>query len=79
MSYCKKDLDNSDIYVIATGDDYRCIGCPLVYPGFGTVEVVRISNKEMLKHLYHHRNYGHIVPQYAIDRLNEEINDEDNN
>lgn len=31
------------------------------------------SGREMLEHMKKHREAGHIVPDYAIDRLTEEL------
>lgn len=70
MSYCRMSED-SDVYVIATFDPrvqkkaWQCYCRPtscLVY-----------SRQEMLEHLYQHRKDGEKVPEYAIERLLEEI------
>lgn len=65
MSYAKKGLDGSDVYVYATGYDWICQECPLV--GAGNVHCD--SPSDMLRHLAAHQARGHHVPRAAFARL----------
>lgn len=86
MSYCRHsffrdedgEVNASDVYMIQSADYIECCGCGLPeqkspsVPGFKNSAY--FSNKRgALAHLWKHRLYGHIVPQYAFDRLEEEI------
>ena len=55
----------------------ECCGCGITdaetfrtkgYPAFDT-------KKDALEHLYEHRKVGDLVPEYAIDKLKEQIED----
>ncbi len=65
MSYARKGLDGSSVYVYATGNDWRCHGCALA----GAGHVVCESPADMVAHLERHRAAGHAVPAAAIERL----------
>lgn len=65
MSYARKGLDGSDVYVYATGYDWVCHGCSLV--GAGNVHCDAPS--DMLTHLAIHVARGDHVPRAATDRL----------
>lgn len=75
MSYCRWGKD-SDVYVYATEYDGKwywvCQGCELENnDGDG----IRHTAKAMAEHLLAHREAGHKVPEYAIERLHEEKNE----
>jgi len=75
MSYCR--WGEGDVYMYGdVGDLIICCACSFNKPkddksfsndnGFATP-------KEALQHLYAHRHAGHVVPEYAIERLKEEM------
>lgn len=71
MSYCRFGWHKSDVYVFLNEKQkYECCACSLLnnQPFFCN------TPKEMKAHLLEHKKRGHIVPHYAIDRLDEEIN-----
>lgn len=68
MSYARKGLDASDVYVYATGDDWVCHGCTLAVAG----NVHCDSPGAMVTHLEAHTAAGHTVPASALDRLERE-------
>ena len=71
MSYCRVSTD-SDVYVFYnTGDFYECCGCR-----FGGPSPMLRTATEMLEHLRKHQEAGHKVPQYAIDGLKEDAEEE---
>ena len=65
MSYARKGLDGSDVYVYATGYDWVCHDCSLV--GAGNVHCD--SPSDMLVHLEVHTAPGEHVPRAATARL----------
>lgn len=68
MSYCRFAWDGSDVYVFFNGDnEFECCACRLAG------NFVCKTEKQMIKHLSEHRKKGHCVPQEAIDRLSEEL------
>lgn len=74
MSYCRWNGIDSDVYVIATyyqgKEAWDCICCSIATNNLmGLVH----TRQEMLDHLLEHRLVGNRVPQYAIDRLQKEI------
>lgn len=74
MSYCRAG-NESDVYVIATTDkvaSWWCVSCS-VPNNFVT------SRQEMLSHLQEHKLAGDRVPDYAIARLQREIEEENKN
>jgi hypothetical protein len=81
VSYCRKNGDDSDVYLIATAEDSRgfwsCIGCDLAAPkffGYCEVKFTEIDNlQEVLAHLEKHRESGHKVPERALERVRKEI------
>jgi len=90
MSYCRhsfyrsedeEDKAQSDVYMYEHIDDFtECCGCllsSLPNRDQGCVSVQFMSKRGALAHLWQHRLAGHIVPQYAFDRLEEEIGDEE--
>lgn len=66
MSYCRWGED-SDVYVIGEGDCLCCCAC-----GIG-ISVRFKTRTQMIEHLEQHRKDGDKVPQYAIERLFDEI------
>jgi hypothetical protein len=84
MSYCRKNGENSDLYVVGTGDAWECLGCSLIPKGerneavWGLITSWFIcdTRQEMLNHVLAHRAEGHKVPEKAIRRLRKEIREE---
>ena len=67
MSYCR--LSDGDVYMFPNmNEDITCCACSLVGKSIDFP-----TEREALMHLMVHRKAGHTVPQYAIDRLLEEI------
>ena len=90
MSYCRhsfyrsgdeEDKSQSDVYMYEHVDDFiECCGCilsPLPNSDEGNVSIQFVSKRAALAHLWQHRLAGHIVPQYAFDRLEDEISEEE--
>lgn len=69
MSYCRFG-DDSDVYVYATFDGKWIIHSPI--PSTSSE-----SRQECLQRMLDLSKAGHKVPQYAINRLQEEIELED--
>lgn len=74
MSYARKGLDGSDVYVWTDGrhpgeGQIHCQDCPLLG---GPVDVVTSSQARMLVHLEQHLAAGHRVPETALARLRRE-------
>jgi hypothetical protein len=66
MSYCR--FSQGDVYLFENVYGYfDCCGCKL--RGMDRF----LTRRETLAHLEEHRSAGHDVPQYAIDRLQEEL------
>jgi hypothetical protein len=67
MSYCRFGPD-SDVYVYASlGDEWICCACAL---NEATESWERFATPaEMIAHLKKHKGAGHMVPEYAIERL----------
>lgn len=65
MSYARKGLDGSDVYVYATPNGWVCHGCRLAVAG----AVHCTDRTEMIDHLRAHETAGHAVPAAAVDRL----------
>ena len=65
MSYCRKG-DDSDLYIIGTGDGFECLACPHLehYESFRCKTV-----GEMYEHAIGHQHAQHKVPLDALDRL----------
>lgn len=76
MSYCRFAWDDSDVYVIGTRrgsqDGFECVGCQ-IEADLGGSWYFATTEQEMIDHLEYHRSeFDHVVPQYAIDRLEAE-------
>jgi len=68
MSYCRWSED-SDVYVIQSGDVIECLGCSLK-----AIEATEfIFRRDAIRHLETHIELGHRVPESAIRRLRREI------
>lgn len=66
MSYCRKSKD-SDVYVYFS-DQYVCGECELQFAD------VRLETPiQMLEHLVRHRKQGDLVPDAAIERLQQDV------
>lgn len=63
MSYCRRG-ENSDVYVIRSGDHLVCFGHEPAFACF--------SEQDMIDHLFAHRTAGDVIPQRAFDRLSAE-------
>jgi hypothetical protein len=73
MSYARKGLNGSDVYVYRTGlpsspCELICADCALLTVSHHTEEI----EAGMLAHLAQHTAAGHHVPPAAIDRLTRE-------
>lgn len=66
MSYCRFSAE-SDVYVFGTFEGtYECCACSL------SKHWEHETASDMIAHLEAHMAAGHQVPQYAIDRLQED-------
>jgi hypothetical protein len=75
MSYCRFGCDRSNVYVFLEDDGLTCCGCCLEPKGQGFDKWGDFWSKTytgMLEHLEAHKNKGHSVPEYAIERLRAE-------
>lgn len=69
-------MSDGDVYLYGTGDHcvkyIECCSCRLTPEDdwWGCVRFTRYS--DVHRHLLAHRSAGHIVPQYAFDRIREE-------
>ena len=85
MSYAR--WGEGDVYVFGTGSKYICMCCSTMpmravtpgglFEGFGTFSMKDDfecdTKEEMLGHLNQHIEMDEVVPDYAIERLKEEI------
>jgi hypothetical protein len=76
MSYCKRGLDGSDVYLYPTGvgevspeAPIVCQCCDLQPSG----DYLAYSRSSALEHLAEHQHAGHSVPAAAVDRLEREL------
>lgn len=72
MAYCRYGWD-SDIYVYATG------GGMMTCHGLGHADVDATymgTPQQMYEHMTAHATAGHRVPQRALDRLREELEED---
>jgi len=68
MSYARFG-EFSDVYIWGDGEYLFCDLCKL-----NDRRVQRFaSRREMLEHLFQHRRIGHLIPDFAIERLEYEI------
>ena len=71
MSYCRFG-PNSNVYMFESVEGHwECCGCWLVSEYGGRTKLQ--SPQAALDHLLEHRAAGHVVPEYAIDALKEEL------
>lgn len=68
MAFCRWGED-SDVYVYDTGDNLECCGCMLS----ATRDTFNGTFLEMKEHLLAHREAGHKVPDYALSRIEFEM------
>ncbi len=77
MSYAAWNVDGSDVYVIEMRPllaanrprpEWVCVEC-----SFGRDQEVHPTRRSMLAHLREHREAGDVVPDYALERLMDEI------
>lgn len=74
MSYCKRGLDGSQVYMYPSGSTPSsespivCQYCALQLIG----DVWLPTHAAAIAHLLEHRDAGHTVPDAAIDRLRRE-------
>lgn len=71
MSYCRWSGDSSVYVFCAVQGHLECCGCIL------NDKWEHYSTDDMLAHLEKHREAGHSVPDYAIERLKEERDEND--
>lgn len=77
MSYARIGCDGSDVYVYH-GDGYVCHGCSIwPKPAIRRKGVLYSWSCEtpaaMLAHLHEHRAAGECVPEYALERLAQDV------
>ena len=79
MSYARFSRD-SDVYVFLSVEGYLdCCGCTLNKKGedihYGSFH--SYTTKDMLDHLKHHRQVGDDVPDYCMESLLEDMEEND--
>ena len=73
MSYCRFSL-KSDVYMFHHCDGYiECCACHLHQQQQLTYPIIFYKRSEALAHLQEHIDNGYTVPDYAIKRLETEI------
>jgi len=71
MSYVRLGENGSDVYVYDSAlGGFECCACKL------DATVAFLTRSGMIAHLQEHIAAGHVVPAYAIERLQEEIETE---
>lgn len=79
MSYCR--FSDADVYVyLDVGGYLNCCACSLGKLEDGDLfpeSFYATATDDMLAHLQLHRDAGHDVPDYAIERLREEREEND--
>ena len=74
MSYCR--WSEGDLYVVSS-DPLACLCCPFLdLDENGDKQDFKGTKVEMLAHLKEHREAGHAFPNWAMDRLEAEIEEE---
>ncbi len=74
MSYCRFAKNESDVYLLNhVAGYYECCGCHL---NDNKISIQMNTIPEVLRHLNKHIEKGHLVPEYAFDRLEEEAIEE---
>ncbi len=74
MSYCRWGENGSDVYMFPhTMGWVCCCGCKLHGDDSDTTFTDR---RDAIEHLLAHRAKGDTVPEYAIERLRQELADE---
>ncbi len=81
MSYARFG-PGSDLYLIKTLDNWICVCCRLVekvptaIPGLDMHGDTELATLEKAKsHVGEHIIFGHTVPDYCIQRIEQELND----
>lgn len=72
MSYCR--FSDGDVYLYASVDgDWECCMCWLT----GDLVVSLKTLEEVKEHLEAHVAAGHNVPSYALERVNQELEEQE--
>lgn len=73
MSYCR--WGSGDVYMFEAENCIVCCACNMDgKPGKIFNSSITFANRQLaLAHLYKHRKNGDCVPEYAVNRLKEEI------
>jgi hypothetical protein len=72
MAYCR--FSDGDVYLYLGTSGFTCCWCKLQQDDFRSAEdPVFQTSDEALDHLLKHREAGHDVPQYAIERLEDDM------
>lgn len=74
MSYCR--FSEGDVYLYCGASGWICCACRLRDKDYE--DFLMASPQAALEHLLQHRTTGHVVPERAIERLQEEIRDAEN-
>lgn len=67
MAYCR--FGQGDVFLYATGDVWVCLGCL----SWQRSDVTLTTLSDVRRHLLHHRESGHKVPQEALNMVDHEI------
>lgn len=79
MSYCRSAPGHSDVYMYPNSSGIICSACKLTNNPKIPPDPIFKRKEKALKHLHEHREAGHLVPDHAIERLEEEIIEETQN
>lgn len=77
MSYVRFGFD-SDVYVFESNEGYECCGCILKRDSWLDGQTVVDTLQEMIEHLLIHKQAGHMVPDYVIKDMKQELCNPDN-
>ena len=73
MAYARWGCDGSDVYVFMdVSGGFTCCGCDLVSEPRSNFA----TKGEMVEHLLAHRAAGHTVPEYAIENIRNETEED---
>lgn len=75
MSYARFGTDSSVYVFLDVSGYFNCCGCRLA-PGVAT-STHAPTTAEMLAHLEEHRAAGHLVPDYCLDGLRDDRDEND--
>lgn len=76
MSYCRRGLDGSDVYLYPSGIGEVSPDCPIVCQECKlqpSGDYLAHSRMAAFDHLGEHQHAGHSVPEAALQRLEREI------